>query len=111
MIIMQVASELIQAYRAAKAPRERNHTKRMDSTVINCAAILYDFRFFYIPGRRNDPSVVLAGTRHGDYSKRKLLAQVVHRLIATVGTNSPIKRCEIPQDLHHVLHAICFREG
>ena len=83
MIIMEVVSEFIQAYRAAKAPRQRNHTERMASSVINCAAILDDPGFFDVPRGRNDPPVVLAGTRHGDYSKRKLLKQVIHRPIVT----------------------------
>ena len=105
MIIMEMASEFIQAYRAAKAPRERNHTKRMDSTVINCAAILDDSGFFDVPRGRNNPSVVLAGTRHGDYAKGEHFAQVLHCLVVTEGTNRSIKRCEIPARFASLFHA------
>src|ERR1700722_736940 len=104
MIIMEMASEFIQAYRTAKAPRERNHTKRMGGSIINCAAILDDFRFFDVPRGRNNPSVVLAGTRHGDDAKGKLFAQILHCLVISEGTNRSIKRREILQDLHHRFH-------
>src|ERR1035441_6017080 len=92
VIVMEVASEFLQTYRSGKALRESNHSKRMRSAVINCAAVFDDSGLFNIPRRRNHPSVVLAGTRHGDHAKRKHVAQIIHSLIVTERTNSRIER-------------------
>ena len=106
VIVMEVASEFLQTYGSGKALREPDHPKRMGGAVINRAAVFDDSGLFDIPRRRNHPSVVLTGTGHGDHAKRKHLAQIIHGLIVAERTNSPIERCEVPQDLHHGFHAM-----
>src|ERR1035437_1437569 len=101
VIVMEVTSEIIQTYRSGKALREPDHAKGMRCAVINCPAIFDDPSLLDVPRRRNNPSVVLAGTRHRDHAKRKHLAQITHGPIVTERTNSPIERCEVPQDIHH----------
>src|ERR1700674_525222 len=106
VIIVEVASEFVETYCSVKALRQPYYSEWMGGAVIHCAAVFDDYSLLDIPRRRNHPSVVLAGTRHGDHAKRKHLAQIIHRLIVTERTNSPIERREVPQDLHHGFHAM-----
>ena len=104
VVVMEVASEFLQTYRSGKALRESDHPKRMGGAIVNGAAVFDDSGLLDVPRGRNHPSVVLAGTRHGDHAKRQHLAQIIHSLIVTERTNSPIERREVPQDLHHGFH-------
>ena len=68
------AAGVLQTYCSGKARRKRYHPKRMGGAIINGAAILI-FWLLPHPTKEESPTVVLAGTRHGDHAKRKHLAR------------------------------------
>ena len=104
VIVVKVTPEFFEAHRAGKALRKCNHSYRMCSAVINSAAVFEDFCLLDVPRGWYDPSVMLAGTWHGDCAKWQYFAQIINGLVVTVRTNGPVERSKIPQDLHHCLH-------
>jgi hypothetical protein len=81
MIVVEVAAKLLQVYHSREAFRESNHSERMGCAIIKSVAVLANSSLFNIPRRRNYPSVMLVGARHGDHSKRKLVTQIIHCLV------------------------------